>query len=147
MAESTADYEFEDFILEIVRARRQGQLSDAIAQDVCAGLNDPLPNLAPADDECDLLKVELIIRLARARGRKTLTAEPMQEIAARLARVSERPPPERRDSIGPELIYEQTAAEELLASEDDVMDVEDGETSTAEWELDTDPPPAGDKDG
>ena len=54
-------------------------------------------------------------------------------------------PPQRRDSIGPELIYEQTAAEdEPLASEDDVKDVEDDDV---ERKSDTDPPPpVGDED-
>lgn len=157
MAEPTADTQFEGFIVEIVRARTHGRLSDAIAQDICAGINDPLPDSPSADDEGDFVKVELIIRLARARGRKTLTAERMQEIVTGLTRVSERPVAsdlERpaRVSMGPELIYEPAfaeddghgEAEESLVNENDVMDVQDGEVATVAREPDTEPPPATD---
>ncbi|TAK04758.1 hypothetical protein EPO33_02050 [Patescibacteria group bacterium] len=147
MAGSTADTQFEDFIVKIARARMNERLSDATAREICAGFNDPLPDLPATDEDGDLIKVELVIRLARANGRGELTAERMQEIVTRLTRASERP---ARVSMGPELIYESAPEEddglddEPLADENDVMEVEDGEVTTVERESDTDPPPPAD---
>ncbi len=122
---------------EIGRARHAGRLTDDLAREICAGFGDPMPSIPPpprGETAADEVKIELIIRVARAHGKGTLTDERMRETVARLAMGSRSERPARL-SMGPEILVSPVSEDdEELADVDDVEDVSEPKT---------DPPPAG----
>lgn len=122
MPENEGEPTYEDLIVAIGRARLDGRLTDQMVDEIAAMFNDPLSIFPPTPDEPppDGRKIQLIIRLGRADARGALTPERIQEVLAKLA--------SRHDSMSPQLIVEQPAADE------------DDESTPDEPHPDTDPP-------
>ncbi len=136
----TAEMAYEEFLALLLEARAEGRLGDELVREIAIVLKEGMPSYPPpGDGVTDPARIQLVILVSRADARGCLTAEVTRDILDRIQRRSQRPPsippvlrpsyastePERRDSMGPELIVGEASPEEIAGDTDPPPD-EDG---------------------